>query len=150
MGGEAKGVGAFEEVLAYLSSFPGRGWVPGPLVRKRCEATRAAVDRALAQLVRSGCVEKMPDARDRRRMVYRMSHAPLRLIVGTDKEPTAPHPLMPDVPSSLLIDVMECGHTAIAHIVPEAKASPYIHDMQAKTVRRRCLECEPEQEGKWH
>ncbi len=136
---------AYQEVLAYLSSFPGHDWVPGPLIRERCSATPASVNRALGQLVQSARVEKMPYYKDKRQNVYRLTRAPLRLIVGHDREPTASHPLMPGVPGRLLIDVMECGHTAIAHIVPEAKASPYVHDLEAKTVRRRCVECAPAQ-----
>ena len=132
-----RGSAARAEVLAYLSSFPGRGWVPGPLVRERCEATPASVNRALSALQASGRIEKMPDARDARRNVYRATRAPLRLVVGTEGEGL-------DIGATLLIDVMECGHTAVAHVVPKPGESPYVHDMTDRTVRRRCLECPPD------
>ncbi len=127
---------AYDETLAYLSALPGIGWVPGPLIRERCGATPAAVNRALRQLVTSGRVEKMPYYKDKRKNVYRLTRAPLRLIVGHDGEPTGHF-------TTLALDVMECGHTAISHFVPEAKESPYVHDMKAKKAWRRCLLCAP-------
>ena len=143
MTGHRSGWDAYEQVLAYLSSLPGEGrWVSGPVVRGQCEASPAAVDRALGQLVGSGRVEKMPDHQDGRRNVYRLTYAPLRLVVGHYEVP-AQNPAMPDAPLHLSLDVMECLHSAVSHFVPEAKASPYVHDHEAKTVRRRCLECAP-------
>lgn len=125
---------AYDETLAYLSALPGIGWVPGPSIRKRVSATPAAVNRALKQLVTSGRVEKMPYVYDKRQNVYRLTHAPLRLVVGHGAEPT-------DHFASLALDVLECGHEAISHFLPEKKESPYVHE--GKKHWRRCLLCAP-------